>query len=47
MMITYCYLKSLGGRLRGWEKAKRRNLWDWVNGENKETNTSFTLVGTE
>ena len=23
-------MKSIGGRLRGWEKAKLSNLWDWI-----------------
>lgn len=22
------YVKFIGGRLRGWEKVKRENLWD-------------------
>ena len=23
-------MKSIGGRLRGREKAKRRKVWDWI-----------------
>ena len=39
-------MKSTGGRLRAWEKAKWGNLWDWIKRHNRETHTSFTLVGT-
>ena len=31
------YEKSVGGRLGGQEKAKRRNLWVWVKGKTIET----------
>ena len=24
------YMKSIGGRIRGQEKAKPGNLWDWI-----------------
>ena len=26
-------MKSLGGRLGRWEKAKLGNLWHWINGK--------------
>lgn len=38
-------MKSIGGRLDKWEKAKQGNPQNWI--KNKmEKDTSFTLVGT-
>lgn len=39
-------MKSTGGGLRGWEKAKWGSLWDWIKRQDRETHTSFTLVRT-
>lgn len=39
------YTKSIGGRLRGWKKAKWGSLWDWTTSR-MERYTSFTLLGT-
>ena len=41
----WIYMKSTGGRLRGREKAKHRNPWDWI--KSKMRDTSFTLLGAE
>lgn len=39
-------MKSAGGRLKGWEKAKWGDLWGWIKRRNRVTHTSVTLVGT-
>lgn len=38
-------MKSIGGRLRGQEKAKQGDLWDWIKSKMGETQSSFTLEG--
>ena len=39
------YVKSAGDRLGRQEKAKARNLWDWIKSQEEQTHTSFPLVG--
>ena len=38
-------MKSAGDRLGRQEKAKARNLWDWIKSQEEQTHTSFPLVG--
>lgn len=33
-------------QMKGWEKAKQGNQWGWIKRPNRETHSSFLLVGT-
>lgn len=39
-------MKSIDVSLRWQEKANQGNLCDWMQKQNRETHTSFILVGT-